>query len=34
MAIKIKGTGSCLPEKVITNFDLEKIIETTNEWIV
>lgn len=34
MAIKIKGTGSCLPEKVVTNFDLEKIIETTNEWIV
>lgn len=34
MAIKIKGTGSCLPEKVVTNFDLEKLVETTNEWIV
>lgn len=34
MAIKIKGTGSCLPEKVVTNFDLEKFVETTNEWIV
>lgn len=31
---KIIGTGSCLPEKILTNFDLEKIVDTTNEWIV
>lgn len=31
---KIIGTGSYLPEKVITNADLEKLVDTTNEWIV
>src|SRR3989338_3506174 len=31
---KITGTGSYLPEKIITNFDLEKIVDTTNQWIV
>ena len=30
----IKGTGSYLPEKVLTNADLEKIVDTTDEWIV
>jgi 3-oxoacyl-[acyl-carrier-protein] synthase III len=30
----ISGTGSFLPPKKLTNFDLEKIIETTHEWIV
>ncbi len=30
---KIIGTGSALPEKVLTNFDLEKMIETSDEWI-
>lgn len=30
----IKGTGSYLPERVMTNADLEKIVETSNEWIV
>ncbi|MCX8093683.1 MAG: ketoacyl-ACP synthase III [Candidatus Goldbacteria bacterium] len=29
----ILGTGYYLPEKVITNFDLEKIVDTTDEWI-
>lgn len=28
------GTGSYLPEKVLTNKDLEKIVETSDEWIV
>lgn len=27
------GTGSYLPEKVLTNYDLEKIVDTTDEWI-
>jgi len=31
---KIIGTGSYLPEKVLTNFDLEKMTDTTDEWIV
>ncbi len=31
---KIIGTGSYLPEKVLTNADLEKIVDTTDEWIV
>lgn len=30
----ILGTGSYLPEKILTNFDLEKMVDTTNEWII
>jgi 3-oxoacyl-[acyl-carrier-protein] synthase-3 len=30
---RIAGTGSYLPEKVLTNADLEKFVETTDEWI-
>lgn len=30
---KIKGAGKFLPEKVLTNDDLEKIVETNDEWI-
>ena len=30
---KIIGTGSCLPEKEISNFDLEKIVNTNDQWI-
>jgi len=35
MSIKsiIAGTGSYLPEKIMTNADLEKIVDTTDEWI-
>jgi 3-oxoacyl-[acyl-carrier-protein] synthase-3 len=29
----IRGTGSYLPQKVLTNYDLEKIMETSHEWI-
>jgi len=29
----IAGTGSAVPEKVLTNFDLEKIVDTSDEWI-
>ena len=29
----ITGTGSYLPEGVITNFDLEKMVDTSDEWI-
>lgn len=31
---KIVGTGSYLPEKVLTNHDLENMVETSHEWIV
>lgn len=31
---RIIGTGSYLPEKVVTNFDLEKIVDTSDAWIV
>ncbi len=30
---RIAGTGSHLPEKVISNFDLEKMVDTSDEWI-
>lgn len=30
---RIIGTGSYRPEKVLTNFDLEKMVDTNNEWI-
>lgn len=30
---KIVGTGRYLPEKVLTNFDLEKMVDTNDEWI-
>jgi len=33
LAAGILGTGSELPEKVITNFDLEKMVETSDQWI-
>lgn len=31
---KILGTGSYLPSRVLTNADLEKLVDTTDEWIV
>ncbi|HHW69781.1 MAG TPA: ketoacyl-ACP synthase III [Clostridiales bacterium] len=30
----IIGTGSCLPPNIITNKDLEKMVDTSDEWIV
>jgi 3-oxoacyl-[acyl-carrier-protein] synthase III len=30
---KIIGTGSYLPEKILTNKDLEQMVDTTDEWI-
>jgi len=30
---RIIGTGSALPERVLTNADLEKFVETSDEWI-
>lgn len=31
---KIIGVGRYLPAKVLTNFDLEKMVDTSNEWII
>jgi 3-oxoacyl-[acyl-carrier-protein] synthase III len=31
--IGIVGTGSYVPEKVLTNFDIEKFLDTSDEWI-
>ena len=31
---RIAGAGHYLPEKVLTNHDLEKMVETTHDWIV
>lgn len=31
--VKIIGTGSSLPDDIMTNFDLEKIVDTSDEWI-
>lgn len=33
MTSRIIGTGSCLPETVVTNDDLSKIMDTSDEWI-
>lgn len=33
MGIAILGTGAYLPERVVTNQDLEKIVDTSDEWI-
>ncbi len=30
----IAGCGAYLPQKIVTNADLEKLVETTDEWIV
>lgn len=31
---KIIGTGGYLPEKIVTNADIEKMVDTTDQWIV
>src|SRR5271154_2534586 len=33
MYARIAGTGSFLPEKILTNGDLEKLVDTSDEWI-
>ena len=30
---KIVGVGHYVPEKVVTNFDLEELMDTSDEWI-
>ncbi|HEX5675412.1 MAG TPA: 3-oxoacyl-ACP synthase, partial [Azonexus sp.] len=31
---RILGTGSYLPDRILTNADLEKLVETNDQWIV
>ena len=33
MGIRIAATGSYVPERILTNADLEKIVDTSDEWI-
>lgn len=33
MTARIIGTGSAVPEQIVTNEDLSKIVETNDEWI-
>ncbi|HEY5892643.1 MAG TPA: beta-ketoacyl-ACP synthase III [Chthoniobacterales bacterium] len=33
-SVSITGTGSYVPERILTNADLEKMVETSNEWIL
>ena len=30
----IIGVGSCVPDKILTNRELESIVDTSDEWIV
>lgn len=34
MGIRIKGSGRYVPEKILTNGDLERMVDTSDEWIV
>ncbi|MFH0778976.1 MAG: beta-ketoacyl-ACP synthase III [Candidatus Eisenbacteria bacterium] len=31
---RIAGTGSFVPSKILTNFDLERMVDTSDEWII
>jgi len=33
IGVKVLGTGSFLPKRVLTNLELEKIVQTSDEWI-
>ncbi|PYQ33971.1 MAG: 3-oxoacyl-ACP synthase, partial [Acidobacteria bacterium] len=30
---RVVGTGAAVPKKVLSNADLEKLVETSDEWI-
>ena len=32
--VRIAGVGSAVPDQVLTNLDLEKMVDTSDEWIV
>ena len=31
--VKLLGTGASVPEKIVTNHDLARLVETSDEWI-
>lgn len=33
ISVGIKGIGAYVPDKILTNFDLEKMVDTSDEWI-
>ena len=33
LPVRIAGTGSYVPEKILTNHDLEKMVDTSDDWI-
>ena len=33
VGVTITATGSYLPEKVLTNHDLERIVDTSDDWV-
>src|SRR5512139_3967787 len=33
MRSRVVGTGSAVPERVLANHDLERMVDTTDEWI-
>ncbi len=33
MSFRIAGTGMYVPENIVTNDDLSKLVETNDEWI-
>lgn len=33
MSFYIRGTGSCVPQRIVSNDDLTKIMDTSDEWI-
>jgi 3-oxoacyl-[acyl-carrier-protein] synthase-3 len=32
--VGVRGTGSCVPSKVLSNADLQRMVDTSDEWIV
>jgi 3-oxoacyl-[acyl-carrier-protein] synthase-3 len=34
VSVGILGIGSCVPERILTNADLEKMVDTSDEWII
>ncbi|HID32635.1 MAG TPA: ketoacyl-ACP synthase III [bacterium (Candidatus Stahlbacteria)] len=34
MGVRITGLGIAVPERIMTNFDLERFVDTSNEWIM
>ncbi|NLP07039.1 MAG: ketoacyl-ACP synthase III [Clostridiaceae bacterium] len=34
VSVGILGIGSCVPERILTNSDLERMVDTSDEWII